>query len=83
MGKHDKTLAAVFADPPRGNIQWHDIESLLVHLGAEISEGSGSRIHVVLRGVKAIFHRPHPRPGASKGIVRAVRDYLTMTGHRP
>jgi hypothetical protein len=26
MGKHDKTLAAIFADPVSANIKWRDIE---------------------------------------------------------
>ena len=29
-------------------------------MGAELSEGSGSRVRIALNGVKAIFHRPHP-----------------------
>jgi len=29
-------------------------------MGAEVSEGSGSRVRIALNGVKAIFHRPHP-----------------------
>ena len=35
MGKHDDTLAAVFANPVRANLDWHDIESLMAHFGAE------------------------------------------------
>jgi hypothetical protein len=43
MSKHDRTLRAVFANPVRASINWSDIESMLVHLGAQISEGEGSR----------------------------------------
>jgi hypothetical protein len=37
MGKHDKTLEAVFKEPTKGNIAWRDIESMLTHYGAEVS----------------------------------------------
>jgi len=44
MGKkHKKTLLAIFKVPVPSNIKWADIETLFVALGAEISEGRGSR----------------------------------------
>ena len=33
---------AIFADPVNGNMEWREIESLLVAIGCRISEGSGS-----------------------------------------
>ena len=33
--KHAKTLKTIFARPVSANIQWPDIESLLVSLGAD------------------------------------------------
>ena len=54
--KHTRTLDAIFPNPPPANVNWSDIESLLVALGAEISEGSGSRIRIKLRGVRAVSH---------------------------
>lgn len=81
--KHSRTLEAVFAHPVGANIKWRDIEGLLLALGAEIEEGSGSRIHVLLNGAPATFHRPHPRPDTDKGAVSDVRDYLTARGIRP
>ena len=83
MGKHDKTLAAIFAEPVRANIAWDDIESLLANHGAEISEGKGSRVRVALNGVRAVFHRPHPNNEVSKGTVRAARRFLTEAGVTP
>jgi hypothetical protein len=73
VGKHEKTLVAIFAEPVRGNIRWADREALLKHHGATITEGSGSRVRVNLKGVVAVFHRPHPRPQSGKGTVKAVR----------
>ncbi len=78
--KHRKTLQAIFDVPVRANIVWADIEALLVACGAEISEGRGSRVRVVLNEVKAIFHRPHPRKETNKGAVVSVRRFLTEAG---
>ena len=83
MAKHERTLAAIFADPIRANIDWADIEALLVHLGARIREGSGSRVRVSLDGLDKVFHRPHPGSEARKPHVREVRAFLTNTGHEP
>ena len=83
MGRHDKTLAAIFASPVRSNIKWRDIESLLSWLGAALSEAEGSRVCVQLNGVVATFHRPHPRPDADKGAVVSVRRFLLSAGVLP
>lgn len=78
--KHDRTLAAVFADPVRANIRWEDVEALLASLGATITEGRGSRVRVALGEAKAVFHEPHPEKEISKGAVRSVRDFLIASG---
>ncbi len=74
--KHRRTLAAIFADPVRSNIPWPDIEALLIALGAEVSEGSGSRVRVALNDVRAVFHRPHPQKETDKGAVKSMRRFL-------
>jgi hypothetical protein len=81
--KHRRTLEAVFEVPVRSNIPWRDIEAMLKGSGAEITEGAGSRIRVALNGVRAVFHRPHPRKEADKGAVRSVRRFLTEAGVTP
>lgn len=78
--KHTAVLRAVFADPVRANIVWRDIEALFVALGAEVSEGSGSRVRVAFGGVRAVFHRPHPEKETDRGAVRSVRRFLTEAG---
>jgi len=60
MGRHKKTYDAIFKDPVLSGILWSDIEGLLLALGAELSEGRGSRIRIVLRGLRAVFHSLHP-----------------------
>jgi hypothetical protein len=78
--RHRRTLRAIFAHPISANIRWTQIEALITALGGEIEEGGGSRIHVLLNGRAATFHRPHPRPSADKGAVAAVRRFLEVAG---
>ena len=78
--KHKKIMELIFRNPIQANIQWTDIEGLLVALGAELSEGSGSRRRVKLNGVKAVFHRPHPQKTTDKGAVNSVRRFLENAG---
>ena len=83
MGKHERTLRAIFATPVRSNLPWADVEALLRALGAEISEGRGSRVRVALGDVRAVFHRPHPQKEADKGSVRSMRRFLNEAGFTP
>ena len=53
---------------------------MLHALGAEISEGRGSRVRVALKGVRAVFHRPHPRRETDKGSVKSMRRLLIAAG---
>ena len=73
-GRHGKTLELMQAHPRPANLLWKDVESLPVHVGAEVIEGRGSAITVILRGQVATFHRPHPGKEANKGaVVNALR----------
>lgn len=83
MGKASQTLEALFAEPVRANIPWRDIEALFKRLGADVTPGSGSRRRVALNGVRATFHRPHPRAEAHKPLVRSVRRFLEAAGEAP
>lgn len=81
--KHRRTLEAIFEDPVRSNIAWRDIETMLEAFGAEITEGKGARVRIALNGVRAVFHRPHPRKETDKGAVRSMRRFLAETGVMP
>lgn len=83
MSKSKKTLFAIFEDPVRADVRWVEIESFLRAMGAEISEGNGSRVRVHLNGVRAVFHRPHPRPITDKGALKSLRRFLTNAGVHP
>jgi hypothetical protein len=76
LSKHAATIESIFADPVRANIPWRDIEALFLALGADVSEGRGSRVRVALNGVRAVFHRPHPQKETDKGAVKSVRRFL-------
>lgn len=81
--KQRRTLAAIFDEPVRSNVIWTDVERLLTGLGAELSEGRGSRVRIYLNGVKAVFHRPHPEKEMDKGALKSLRRFLFEAGVRP
>jgi hypothetical protein len=81
--RHRNTLVDIYKNPVPASIKWADIESLLEALGAELSEGRGSRIRIALNGVRAVFHRPHPQPTTDKGAVKSMRRFLTEAGIQP
>lgn len=81
--KHRKTLDAIFTDPVAGNIEWRKVEAALVSLGAAITEGSGSRITVILKNKRADFHRPHPGKEALRYRIIAIRELIEKAGLKP
>lgn len=78
--KHLKTYNEIFSNPIRLDISWDDIESLFVALGAELSEGNGSRIRIKLNNERAVFHRPHPKRLTDKGAIKSIRKLLENAG---
>jgi HicA toxin of bacterial toxin-antitoxin, len=82
--KQAATLKKIFTTPVPSDLKWKEIESLLISKGAVIQEGNGSRVRVLLKGVKAIFHEPHPTgKNVCKCTVEDVRDFLEKAGIRP
>lgn len=75
------TFIKVFERPTRSDVKWKDIEALFIALGAEVSEGRGSRVRVKLSNVLATFHRPHPQPDTDKGAVKSVEKFLVNAGY--
>jgi hypothetical protein len=78
--KQRRTLERIFEQPVRSDILWTDIEKLFQALGADISEGRGSRVRVALTDVRAIFHRPHPERVTNQSTIRSVRRFLKEAG---
>ena len=81
--KQRQTFNRIFEKPERSDIPWLNVESLFIALGAEISEGKGSRVRVALNDVRAVFHRPHPDRVTNKGAVKSVRRFLQEVGVIP
>lgn len=78
--KQRNTLKLIFEDPVCSDVVWNDIEKLFTVLGGKVSEGNGSRVRVLLNGVIAIFHRPHPERVTDKGVLKSVRRFLVNAG---
>jgi hypothetical protein len=81
--RRQKTLALIFENPVRSDVNWADIIALLQHMGAEISEGKGSRVRIALNGIRAVFHRPHPEKETDKGALKSMRRFLVEAGVKP
>jgi hypothetical protein len=74
VDRHLRTLEAIFTK--QANISWSDIENMLKHYGAELTEGRGSRVRIALNGARAVFHRPHPSGKTDRGAVASMKRFL-------
>ncbi|HRY15973.1 MAG TPA: type II toxin-antitoxin system HicA family toxin [Candidatus Competibacteraceae bacterium] len=81
--KHQKTLEAIFHEPTLGNICFADIEALVLALGGSVTERSGSRIKIALKGEQWRCHRPHPDKEARRYQVEEARELLRRIGVAP
>ncbi len=81
--KHQRTLESIFKQPIQSNVVWKDVEALMYYLNAEITEGQGSRVRFALNGIRATFHRPHPKKETDKGALVSVRRFLENAGVKP
>ena len=41
--RHQRIVELIFSRPTSGNVQWRDVESLFIELGAEIEERAGGQ----------------------------------------
>ena len=78
--RHRETLRKIFENPVRSNVRWSEIEKMLKAQGAQLSEGSGSRVRILLNDEEAVFHRPHPKPDTDKGALKSMRRFLENAG---
>ena len=81
--RHQKTLQMIFSLPTPATLEWRKIESLLVALGAKVSEGNGSRVRFEINQIVASFHRPHPDKEAKVYQVRDAMAFLIAVGVTP
>ena len=78
--KHSKTLEEIQRKPTPSNVKWLDVEKALISLGAQMTEGNGSRVRFDLNGITLSAHRPHPQKEAKRYQVRDVIDFLKSAG---
>lgn len=81
--KHRTVLNTIFHDPISSNIQWREVESLLVHLGADVDPAHGARFRVLLNGHEFFIHHPHHRNEFGKPEVKFLRECLAGAGITP
>ncbi|TPL52061.1 type II toxin-antitoxin system HicA family toxin [Mesorhizobium sp. B2-4-4] len=81
--KHRRVLKAIFTDPVSGSIEWIAVETLLVAVGCQVIEGSGSRVRFAFKSEVETFHRPHPSKEAKRYQVRDARQFLSRIGVKP
>ncbi|NOL50144.1 type II toxin-antitoxin system HicA family toxin [Pelistega europaea] len=81
MSKLEKLLLKL--QQTRTTIEWREIVSLLVMLGYEKKEMSGSRVRFYHHGTKhlILLRRPHPESYLKGGALRAIRDALVAEGY--
>jgi hypothetical protein len=78
--KQRKTLKDIFHNPAKSSVLWSDVESLFRACGAHIEKGGGSRVCIMLNGIVAVFHSPHPQKETDKGALKSVRRFLENAG---
>ncbi len=79
--RHRQALHAIFAHPEPANLSGADVKSVLIEMGAEIEDRTGSRYAVTMKGHTAVFHQPDH--SLTKDDVRQLRHFLTERGVEP
>jgi hypothetical protein len=78
--KHEKVLSSIFSDHVSANLHWREIESLLIHLGAELRESGGARVIVTLGGEEITLHHPHRGATMTKTSLHQLKNFLSAAG---
>ncbi|MDR1936788.1 MAG: type II toxin-antitoxin system HicA family toxin [Candidatus Accumulibacter sp.] len=81
--KHLHLLRSIFSDPPSANIHWREVESLLVHCGADIESAHGARFRIVLNHFEFFMHHPHNNATCPKQEIKQLREFLARAGVTP
>lgn len=80
-GHHRKTLASLFRHPASHNVEWHDLLSLLKHIGT-VTERHNSDFDVAIDGHAITIDQPkgHDLEGDQ---IRSLRQFLAVAGLSP
>ena len=80
---NQKILSAIFEIPPRSDVNFDDVLTLVKALGAKVStkgKSSGSRYGILLQDKMITIHRPHPGKVMDKGALKSLKDFLEQVG---
>lgn len=79
-----KTLEKIWEYPPRKDISWKSVLSLVKGVGGEVVQGSGSRVKFFLNGERGYFHTPHKNGSTmDKGAVADLKRFLESANVTP
>lgn len=78
MSKKEKLINRIMTVPPRSDITYDELQTLLVSLGYKKIEGSGSRVKFFNMEARdlIILHKPHPGNIINKATVKDVQKKL-------
>lgn len=76
MSKKDKLIEKL--NNHNATWQWKELVSLLIHLGYEQEQGSGSRVKFDNGNAEDLInlHKPHPSNEVKAYVIRQVREKL-------
>lgn len=86
--EYKATVRAIFSEPPRSNIAWAEVSSLLINaLNGEVYK-TESFTHIVVKlsvNNKPLLQLPYPEPrGFVKPyMIQHLRSYLSVVGVEP
>lgn len=80
-GHHRKTLATLFHHPASHNLEWHDVLSLLNHLGT-VGERQGTGYDIAIGADRIQLGHSHGKDLAGDDI-RLLRAFLAKAGLTP
>jgi predicted RNA binding protein YcfA (HicA-like mRNA interferase family) len=76
MSKKEKLLKRFTEKPPRKDLTFTELETLLKALSFDKVEGSGSRVKFVKDGLLINLHKPHPDDTLKVYIVKQIQQKL-------
>ncbi|MGD2092060.1 MAG: type II toxin-antitoxin system HicA family toxin [Candidatus Aminicenantes bacterium] len=78
MSKKEKLLKKFTTVPPRSDLTYNELQTLLESLGYKTIEASGSRVKFYNEEIRdlILLHKPHPGNILNKATVRDVQKKL-------
>ena len=78
MSKKEKLLKKFTETPPKNDLTYDELETLLESLGYQKVEGSGSRVKFFNNSLRdlILLHKPHPGNILNKATLRDIREKL-------